>query len=108
MKVLKNVLAIAVFSLTANFLPAADNSGAKKPESVQIQTLLKSIDFDKYVTGETKLNISFFINAQNEVLIVSTNNKDLDNVVKVTLNYKKIAVDQLEYNKLYTIPVVIK
>ena len=49
-----------------------------------------------------------FVNAQNEVIVVSTNNKDLDAIVKSTLNYKKIAVNELEYNKVYTVPVVIK
>ena len=54
------------------------------------------------------MSISFFINSQNEVIVVSTNNRDLDGVVKSTLNYKKIAVNELEYNKVYTVPVLIK
>ncbi|MEY3419804.1 MAG: hypothetical protein RIR48_84, partial [Bacteroidota bacterium] len=69
---------------------------------------LNSIDFTNYIKSDTKINISFFINSQNEVIVVATNNKDLDGVVKSTLNYKKIAVNDLEYNKVYTVPVHIK
>ena len=108
MKNVRNFLTVLSFALVANLSNAADLSVAKKPEGAQIQTLLNSIDFTQYVKGETKVNISFFINSQNEVIVVTTNNKDLDNVVKSTLNYKKISVNDLEYNKVYTVPVHIK
>jgi len=108
MKSVKNFLAVVCFLVTANFVNATELSANKKPESAQIQTILKTIDFERFVLGETKMSISFFINAQNEVIVVSTNNRDLDAVVKSTLNYKKIAVNELEYNKVYTVPVLIK
>ena len=108
MKNLKSFIAVFVLALMTQFSYATEVSNAKKPESAQIQTLLNSIDFTNLVKSETKLNISFFINAQNEVIVVTTNNKELDGVVKNTLNYKKIAVNELEYNKVYTVPVHIK
>lgn len=108
MKSVKNFLAVVCLLVTANFVNATELSANKKPEGAQIQTILKTIDFERFVLGETKINISFFINAQNEVIVVSTNNRDLDAVVKSTLNYKKIAVNELEYNKVYTVPVLIK
>jgi hypothetical protein len=108
MKSLKSFIAVFVFALITQFSNAAEVSNAKKPEGVQIQSILNTIDFTNYIKTETKINISFFINSQNEVIVVTTNNKELDNVVKSTLNYKKIAVNELEYNKVYTVPVHIK
>ncbi len=108
MKNLKNLVAVFVFILTTQFSNATDVASTKKAESAQIQTFLNSIDFTNYIKSDTKINISFFINSQNEVIVVATNNKDLDSVVKSTLNYKKIAVNDLEYNKVYTVPVHIK
>lgn len=108
MKSVKNVLAVVCFFIAANFVNAAELNTIKKPESAQIQTMLNTINFQNFIESETKINISFFINAQNEVIVVSTNNLDLDSIVKNTLNYKKIAVNELEYNKVYTVPVLIK
>ena len=108
MKSVKSVLVVVCFSIVTNFVGATELTTFKKPESAQIQTILKTIDFQNFIEKETKVSISFFINSQNEVIVVSTNNKDLDAVVKSTLNYKKIAVIELEYNKVYTVPVVIK
>jgi DNA-binding transcriptional MocR family regulator len=92
----------------ANFAIAAESPALKRPEGIQIQTMLNGIDYHQYVTKGTKINISFFINSQNEILVVATNNQALDNVIKTTLNYRKIAVEKLEYNKVYTMPVLIQ
>ena len=108
MKNLKSLVAVFVFILMTQFSNASDVASTKKAESAQIQTFLNSIDFTNYIKSDTKINISFFINSQNEVIVVATNNKDLDSVIKSTLNYKKIAVNDLEYNKVYTVPVHIK
>ncbi|MBK8515549.1 MAG: hypothetical protein IPL55_04450 [Saprospiraceae bacterium] len=104
----KKFLTVVCFALVANFASASDLTYNKKPEGAQIQTLLNAIDFTNYLKVETKVNISFFVNEKNEVIVVDTNNKDLDGIVKSTLNYKKIAVTELEYNKVYTVPVQIK
>ncbi|MBK8346152.1 MAG: hypothetical protein IPL08_00510 [Saprospiraceae bacterium] len=108
MRSLKNLLVVLCFSFVANMAVAGDIPGNKKTETLQIQTMLKSVDFNRFLEKETHLNISFFINAQNEIIVVSTNNKELDSIVKSTLNYQKISIDELSYNKVYTIPVVIR
>lgn len=108
MKNLKSIIAVFGFALMTQFVNAAEISGVKKSEGAQIQNILNTIDFTGMVKSDTKVNISFFINSQNEVIVVATNNKELDGVVKSTLNYKKIAVNELDYNKVYTVPVHIK
>lgn len=108
MKSVKSLLAVVCFAMISNFAIAAGTPNNKKPEGAQIQAYLKGIDFNKMVKADTKVNISFMINAQNEILVVSTNNKDLDGVLKSALNYKSISVSELEYNKIYTVPVLLK
>ena len=109
MKSLRNVIAsfsMLVFVMNASF--AGNVPTIKKPEVNQIQTMLKKIEYSKFLEKETKLNISFFINTQSEIIVISTNNKELDSAIKSTLNYKKLALDKLNFNEFYTIPVVIK
>lgn len=109
MKSFKNVIAsfsLLVFVMNASF--ANDPATIKKPEINQIQTMLKKIEYGKFLDKETKLNISFFVNSQSEIIVVSTNNQELDSVIKATLNYKKLALDKLKFNEVYTVPVVVK
>ncbi len=108
MKSVKILLTVLSFVFIANISNAAALPFLNKTESEQIQSMLRSIDFTNFVSEDTKVNISFFINSQNEVIVVTTNNNDLDSVLKSSINYKKIAVHELEYNKVYTVPVHIK
>lgn len=59
------------------------------------------IDFDSELT----FKISFIVNSNSELVVLSTNNRDLDDNVKSVLNYKKVAIDDLEFNKVYTLPI---
>ncbi len=108
MKSAKILLTVLSFVFIANISNARTLPFLSKTESEQIQTMLNSIDFTNFVSVDTKVNVSFFINAQNEVIVVTTNNKDLDSILKSNINYKKIAVHELEYNKVYTVPVHIR
>ncbi|MBK8517796.1 MAG: hypothetical protein IPL55_16370 [Saprospiraceae bacterium] len=108
MKSLKLLLTVLSFAFIANFANAAVLPYSSSTEAAQIQSMLNSIDYTNYIKGDTKVNVSFFINAQNEIIVVTTNNQDLDRVLKSTLNYRKISVGELEYNKVYTVPVHIK
>lgn len=108
MRIVRNLVFVTVLLLAGNFAKAGDVKGMSKSENTQIRDLLSSVQISNYVKSETKLNISFIVNDKNELIVVSTNNVDLDGVVKNALNYHKITVSELEYNKLYTIPVVIR
>lgn len=108
MRIVQSFLTVVFFALLTQVSTASDLPSNVKPVRTQIQSLLKGIEYDKFVNKETKFNLSFLINAQNEIMVVSTNNQNLDDVLKSTLNYKKISMNDLEYNKIYTIPVVIK
>lgn len=100
-KFLFSMMLIIVGCLTAN----AKSTVTINPVSQQIRTYLSRVDFEKYIEKNTKFNISFLVTHQNEIIVVSTDNVQLDEVVKQTLNYQKIDMRNMEYNKIYTIPV---
>ena len=108
MKSVRSLLTVVCFAMISTFVTAGVMPNIRKTESAQIQAYLKGIDFHKIVGTDTKVNISFMINSQNEILVISTNNKELDSVLKSALNYKSISVTELEYNKVYTVPVLVK
>ena len=108
MRTLRNLLFVSAFSVAATMASANVSTVMAKPENKQIRDLLESIHFEKFIKAETKINISFFVNSKNELIVVSTNNQELDQLVKSALNYQKIVVSDLDYNKVYTIPVVIR
>lgn len=109
-KVMKSIKFFATFMAVILFTGlsnASDVVSFKKPENAQIQKYLTKVDFTGFIKEETKLNITFMVNHQNEIIVVSTSNVNLDNVIKSTLNYKKLDMSNLEYNVLYTLPVTI-
>ena len=81
---------------------------AKKPEVSQIQSYLSNVNFADYVKSDMKMSITFMVNKQDEIVVVTTSHPELDALVKATLNYKKLNMGQLEYNVLYTLPVSIR
>jgi len=105
---IQNLILAITFCITGTLSAFSATIPTKTPERIQIQSLLNAIDYKQYLTNETKVNISFFVTAQNEIVVVATDNKDLDHVLKLTLNYKKIAMNELNYQTIYTIPVSIK
>lgn len=87
---------------------ANDAPVSKNPEGVQIQKMLTKLDFSAQVAKGTKINISFLVNAKNEIIVLSTNNADYDDLIKTALNYQKISISELLYNTVYTLPVEFK
>jgi len=98
------VLVLVSFSAEAHTSFAPDS----KPEYAQLKKYLQKIDFTSFVKGATKINVNFLINSKNEVIVISTSDKDMDFTVKNALNYKQIEVSDLEYNKIYTLPVLFQ
>ena len=80
----------------------------KKDEANQIQSYLEKVDFKEFISSDTKLIIHFMINDYNEIVVLSTNNEDLDGYLKNSLNDKKIDISKLAYNKEYDLPILIK
>lgn len=103
--------ALKLISLSFALMIATLSMANVSPKNESLNSLkvhLEKIDFSKYVTEETKVMINFLVNEKNEVVVLSTNNPELDLLIKSAFNYKKINASDLEYNKPYTVPVVIR
>lgn len=96
--------------LTACFafftLAAFANEPVKGPNiSNEIKELLTNsiIQFDQ----NHELIINFIVTKDNEIIVTSTNNKELDRVIKGSLNYKKVKSEIKPYT-VYSQPVTLK
>ena len=74
----------------------------------KIKTALAKYNLDQTnLDGET-LKIRFIINEKSEIIVLSTNNKQLDNTIKHALNYDKIDQEDLVPFEIYIVPVTFK
>jgi hypothetical protein len=107
MKTFKQLFTAFVFmSLTGSLF--ANPVETKLPEYQQIQKLVSTIDFSTLIDKETLIQVDFMINSSNEIVVIGTNDANLDNVIKSSLNYKKLDVSLLKKNEVYTLPIRIK
>ncbi|MFZ4800107.1 MAG: hypothetical protein ACOYMA_21635 [Bacteroidia bacterium] len=104
----KNIILAFCLTILGISVYADTKPATKKAETTQIQSYLEKIDFKEFISKDTHLIIHFMINDYNEIIVLSTNNEDLDGYLKTSLNDKKIDISKLEYNKEYDLPVVIK
>lgn len=109
---LKSFFAVCMFAVLS--LPAFSNvaSGSTQEElRSEVAGLLKNLDLSNYDADEiddTKVFVNFMITTSNEIVVLSTNNEDLDGLFKSRLNYQHLDTEGLENNKTYTIPVRVK
>lgn len=110
MKITKSLFLSALMIGFFSFSSYAGDPVAKKDNtnvSTQIQKLLIGLDITSLENEET-LKIDFMVNSKGEIIVISTNNNDLDSSLKNKLNYKKLKAKNLETFKTYTVPVKIK
>lgn len=112
MRNLKSIIAIIAISLVTTFSATATE---KKPSKItkKLRSELVSMLGNKIqaeVKETTSAEISFIVNNQNEVIIVSVDSKlnAFNEHVKSKLNYKKISVKGVKKGEIYRIPVTIK
>jgi hypothetical protein len=66
---------------------------------------MSKIDWDV----EKTFTITFLLNSNNEIIVTSTSDKEVDSEVKSILNYKKINISsKIMTSELFTIPIKIK
>lgn len=112
MKHSKSLLSILSLAILFSINSYAANSEAPlegEPASIttQVQSYLNGIDVE-LLDGEKKVLVDFILNDKGEIMILSTNNKELDKTIKTRLNYKKLSNHGLVANKTYTFPLVFK
>jgi len=107
MKFWKPVLSLALILLMNNINLSANND--KKPDSIteQITLHLESMDQDNIPNG-TEVMVDFMVNGRAEIIVLATNDSELDYQIKNCLNYKKVSAADLQINTTYSIPLLFK
>jgi len=109
MKIKNAILCSAVALLTTFSLTASDLDPTAKTISSsavnEITELIQDINFDVATLDDETVKVQFMINADDEIIVLQTNNKRVDQTIKNHLNYAQIRENDLEVNKIYIIPV---
>ncbi len=94
-------IAGSAFANNADLTPSKDLARKIKSE-------LSKVDLDyTQLNGET-LKIRFMINERQEIIVLSTDNKKLDNTIKDALNYDRLEGKELEPFEVYVVPVTFE
>lgn len=59
-------------------------------------------------TEEVNVVVNFVVNNNHEIVIISTNDTTLDWEIRTVLNLKKVEAEDIEINKIYTLPIKVK
>ncbi|MFK8060466.1 MAG: hypothetical protein AB8B78_10285 [Polaribacter sp.] len=112
MKNLKTIITVIAISLSTVFSVTATEKNpsetAKKELRSSIVSIIgKTIPLD--IKKNCKAEISFMVNQQNELVIISVDSKvkDFNSFVKNKLNYKKVNVKGVKKGEVYKMPIKI-
>ncbi|APZ46877.1 hypothetical protein BW723_11545 [Polaribacter reichenbachii] len=116
MKNLKSIIAIIAITLATTFSATATekkNETEKAKVSSKLRTEIVSMlgnEIQLELEDTTSARISFMINNDNEVVIVSVDSEvsEFSSFVKTKLNYKKVKVKGTKKGEIYRIPVKLK
>lgn len=99
---------LAIF-LTSSVFASASNDPVPLKNSLreEIRSHIVNINLGDVKSYDKHLKIQFMINDKNELVVLRTNNEDLDEVIKRNLNYKMIKTQDVNRNTVYSIKVNI-
>ena len=107
MRITKSILMTALFALILGTASASTNPETNSARS-EIKKMIEKADLAKSIKSDVTVHVTFMVNGDNEIIILSTDKKNLDSSIKSTLNYKKLKSSDMEVNKTYTLPVSLK
>ena len=97
----------ALFALILGTVSANTNPETNSARS-EIKELIEKANIAADIRSDVTVNVTFMVNAKNEIIIMSTDKKKLDSSIKSTLNYKKLKSSDMKVNVAYTLPVILK
>jgi hypothetical protein len=104
-KVFFALLFVSVASMSfANTVTPTKTDGAEL--RTELLSLLGTPQLESSM--EERVMIHFTVNTQNEVVILSTDNEELDSYIKSRLNYKQLTTSDVIINERYTLPLLVK
>jgi len=81
---------------------------AKKSVTTDIKDMIQRMDIDFTKISEETIKIKFMVNDQNELIVISTGESNMDQSIKSALNYQEVAADGLKPYSVYVVPVTLK
>jgi len=107
MRITKSILLTALFAMVLGTATANTNPESKTARN-EIKKLIQKANLAEDLKEDITVNVTFMVNAKNEIIIMSTDKKKLDTRIKSTLNYKKLKSSDMKVNVAYTLPVTLK
>ena len=107
MRITKSILFTALFALVLGTATAGTNPTTNTARN-EIKTLIQKANIAEGLKKDVTVHVTFMVNAKNEIIVMSTDKKVLDNKIKNTLNYKQLKSSDIKVNTTYTLPVVLK
>ncbi len=98
-------LMISILSINAN---TPVNGDPNESLSSQMSEIISKSAIWNDFEGDTNLLVSFTINSDGEVVILSTDSPKMDLAIKNSLNYKKLKVSKKVYNKIFHLPITVQ
>lgn len=108
------IFLIPFFALLLSTVSAVDTTStidnhiyntAKENLRNEIADKISKIDFSSFTLKESTVKVQFLVNDKNEIIILRTDSKVLDNAIKTKLNYKEVNTKDIDRNTLYSISI---
>ena len=94
-----------LFAFASSLIANNSELTPSKDLAKKIQSELSRVDLDyTQLNGET-LKIRFMINEKQEIIVLSTDSKNLDLTIKDALNYDKLESQELKPFEVYVVPI---
>ncbi len=107
MRITKSLMFSILFAFVLGSASANTDPTAKSART-EIKDMIVKSEITKNLNTETTVNVTFQVNAKNEIIVISTDNDDLDSSLKSVLNYKKLKSLDMNVGITYTLPVKLK
>ncbi|MDF1697672.1 MAG: hypothetical protein P1U56_17635 [Saprospiraceae bacterium] len=107
MRITKSLMLTALFALVLG-TASANTSPEEKTARKEIKTWIQKAKIFSEIKEDMTVHVTFTVNDKNEIIVTSTDQEKLDKTIKSTLNYKKLESTDIQINKTYTLPVILK
>lgn len=104
MRITKSLLFSILFAFVLGTASASTDPTTNSART-EIKELIVKANITKDLKAETTVNVTFQVNAKNEIIVISTDNDSYDTSLKTVLNYKKLKSSDMSIGKTYTLPI---
>ena len=108
MRITRSILMTALFAIILGTTASANNDPKAVTARSEIKKLIQKSSLVEDLKEDLTVNVTFQINAKNEIIVISTDTDKMDRRIKSVLNYKKLKSSDMKVNVSYTLPVVLK